>query len=292
MHNTQKIAYLPMCRIYPNRLTTYWTSEYGYKIHRKNKNSLNNLTNNKPNPNLSINAKKRIRTAVNWLFALSENKTVINPKTQKTYNFKINFITLTLSDKQVHSDCYIKKNMLNRFLEKIRYQYNLKSYLWKAESQQNGNIHFHITTNLYIPYNKIRDTWNQIQDKNGYLNKFFQKHGHKNPNSTDVHAVKKIKNLAAYMASYLTKNPTYRQIQGRQWYLSANLSKIAGHEEIIDNPVSSEIENLQKLKNTKAFHYDYSSVIYAEIFNVNKKQFPLIHKFVSLLKDKYTQVLN
>ncbi len=33
--------------------------------------------------------------------------------------------------------------MLNRFLEKIRYQYNVKSYLWKAESQKNGNIHFH-----------------------------------------------------------------------------------------------------------------------------------------------------
>ncbi len=80
--------FICLCYVYPNKLTTYWQSEYGYKIHKKNRNSLNNLSNNKPNPELSINAKKRIRTAVNWLFALSSNKKVIDLKTQKTYTFK------------------------------------------------------------------------------------------------------------------------------------------------------------------------------------------------------------
>ena len=54
------------------------------------------------------------------------------------------FITLTLSDVQAHTDDSIKEHMLQPFLYWLQRYYNC-SYVWKAETQINGNIHFHIT---------------------------------------------------------------------------------------------------------------------------------------------------
>jgi hypothetical protein len=60
---------------------------------------------------------------------------------------------------------------------------------------------------------------------------FFAKHGHTNPNSTDVHATKSIKNLAAYLAKYMSKKNSAYKIKKRsragalraplhkQWYI-------------------------------------------------------------------------
>src|SRR5690554_5071199 len=63
------------------------------------------------------------------------------------------FITLTLSSKQVHDDNFIKRNLLNNFIIYMGRKFDMKNYLWKAEKQKNGSIHFHIVTDVYIKKN-------------------------------------------------------------------------------------------------------------------------------------------
>jgi len=266
--------------------------ENHFKPRVVHENSLKNLEDNRTKEQISKAAKKRIRTAINWLYALSEDKKVKNPTTGKYYTFRLNFITLTLSAPQKHDDEYIKKYMLNRFLEVMRHEYNMKSYVWKAEAQENGNIHFHITSNRYIDYQRLRDIWNNIQEKHGYIDQYFATNGHKDPNSTDIHSIRKVRNLAAYLATYMTKNPTYRTIQGRQWYLSNNLSKVKGWTEVADQGISDEVTTLIDQKDTMFKEYDYSSVLYADVFNVDPAEYPRIYKAVTAIKSQYSPYIN
>ena len=148
---------------------------------------------------------------------------------------------MTLSAKQHNTDEEIKSKLLNNFLTTARRSWKMKDYIWKAEKQENGNIHFHILTNVYIKHLDIRKVWNSIQNKSGFnyvdiysknMQEFF-KNGFKsfpndkrtkekqlavyeenklinwtNPNSTDIHALYKIRNISAYMSKYLAKSVT------------------------------------------------------------------------------------
>lgn len=212
-------------KVEPNKITHYYTSAIKQGRSRKQVESQTNLKSNRATE-ISKKAKSNITAKINWLIAQAEEKTYFAEKAKKWYKFRINFITLTLSATQIHDDRKIKSVCLNYFLNEVRRRYKVKNYLWRAERQKNGNIHFHITTDKYIHWNEIRKIWNAAQARLGYLERFFDTHGHRNPNSTDVHSVLKIKNLAAYLTKYLTKNdPTAKPIEGRQWYISQSLAR-------------------------------------------------------------------
>lgn len=190
-------------------------------------------------PEMSKKAARNIKDKINWLVQLAKNKRVIYPNGTVSTNFKLALITLTLPAKQVHSDKEIKAKCLNQFLTEMRQQYGMKHYVWKAELQGNDNIHFHITTNSFVNHAKVRNIWNRIISKLGYVSAYADKMralsfsdyaslrrsqgtksmseirkgwaaGHVNewcnPNSTDVKTVFKVNNLASYLAKYLSKS--------------------------------------------------------------------------------------
>jgi hypothetical protein len=167
----------------------------------------------------------KLRFAINLLIAQAKWKEVENPTTKKMYRFKINFITLTLSAAQKSvTDMKIKKLMLWPFIRNMRNVYKLRSYVWRAERQKNGNIHFHFATDTYIDYAAIRDAWNFQQGKFHFIREFQQRNKTEFPNSTDVKAVRNIKNLAAYLVKYMTKkNSGIDTIEGKVWDCSKNL---------------------------------------------------------------------
>ena len=170
-------------------------------------------------------SRKRLKRAINLLVATAEDKEAINFKTGKTFKFKVNFLTLTLpapqkqiTDKQLKSECF------DPFIKRLKRKYNLGSYVWRAERQKNGNLHFHIITDCYIRFDHLRDNWNTCLDKFHFLDDFKTKHGHGTPNSTDVHSVQKIKNLASYIVKYMSKESTEAdKIEGKIWDCSQNL---------------------------------------------------------------------
>jgi hypothetical protein len=186
-----------------------------------------NLSNNAHNGTISRKADKGIRNSINWLLCAAEQKRVFHKQKNSWFDFKVNFITLTLPDTaKPITDKDFKVNLLNPWLTYMRKFLGLKNYVWKLEFQKNGKLHLHITTDTFIHYEMIRRTWNGLLGKNGYLIDFAKKFGHTNPNSTDIHSVRKIKNLAGYLAKYMSKkSEDLKGIKGRIWGCNYELSR-------------------------------------------------------------------
>lgn len=258
--------------------------KHGYSIAQiKNR---DNLKKNQHAGKLSDKASKRLATSINWLVASAKKKYIFDKKSGKRFNFLINFVTLTLptTDHDI-TDNFFKKVLLHNFINACRYKFDLKNFVWKVESQENGNIHAHFTTDTFMHWEELRKVWNKILSKHGIIQKYHDKHkdlsfedyaemysnggktdmitllnrftaGKKdnwsNPNTTDVHAVHKVRDVAAYLASYMTKKEEdKREIKGRLWGCSQNLSEsnkltieIAGSEQmyILNDLFSPEIK--------------------------------------------------
>lgn len=253
------IAYYPFKVVLFNYYDSYSRKESSYN------NSLKNLDNNNTGGNISNKASKKLRTSIEWLVSMSTAKTFYDKKRERKTTFKLNFVTLTLSAKQIHSDYTIKSKLLNKWLEWLRYNYEGVRYIWKAETQKNGNIHFHIVTDKYIDYEVLRDSWNKVQNTLGYINRFFSKYKHTNPNSTDVHSIQKIKNISAYLAKYFTKNETRRKIEGRLWAQSTNLAQLKPILNIEDTADTMLIKVLSKFKDLRKFSAEYCSMLQGDI---------------------------
>ena len=174
---------------------------------------------------LSEFARGNLKFAINLLIEQAKWKTMINPTTKNEYRFKVNFITLTLSAPQGNvSDKEIKSQMLGPWLRIMRDTFKLRSYVWRAERQKNGNIHFHFVTDTFILYSDIRDNWNHQQAKFHFINDFRNRNNSEFPNSTDVHSVINIRNLAAYIVKYMSKDERgLDSIEGKVWDCSSNL---------------------------------------------------------------------
>ncbi|CAM1341495.1 rolling circle replication-associated protein [Tenacibaculum amylolyticum] len=146
---------------------------------------------------------------------------------EKTVNYKtgqyVTFVTLTLPTKQMHSDSEIRR-LQTRYIENLQKTYGVKYYVWKAEAQKNGNIHFHLLVDKWIHWTIHRKLWNKQIDKLGYLDAYFEKHGNRNPNTTQVDSLKmdkrkrKLKNITTYVIKYMTKLEFgKRPILGKLW---------------------------------------------------------------------------
>ena len=48
----------------------------------------------------------------------------------------------------------------------------MTDYVWKAELQKNQNIHFHLTTNIFIHHATIRTLWNNCINRLGYISEY------------------------------------------------------------------------------------------------------------------------
>jgi hypothetical protein len=214
---------------------------------------------------ISRKAERRIKQGIDWLLYLTKTKTFYHYKHKKHYNFKINFVTLTLPSKQVHSDKQIKKECLDHMLTILRQKYKVQHYLWRAEPQKNGNIHFHIVTDKFIPWSELRDHWNNITNKLGYVDKFKQKWNHRNPNSTDVHSIQKIGNISAYLAKYCTKQSSVRAIEGKLWGLSTSLSKMKSSIEMRCNDIDAELNEICAAFPNRVLRMEYITIIYRTV---------------------------
>jgi len=295
---------VPQVSIRSDRVSFYerwegYNAHYGLKKHR----SLENLKKNKPNAELSKAAAQRITDAINWLLYLSREKKAYSKKTGSYFKFKIAFITLTLSSNQIHDDITIKDKLLNTFLLTLKRDYKVRHYVWRAEKQTNGNIHFHITVDKYIPHWELRDKWNRIQNNLSYVDRYHKKfkditykdyvsvsrslsdvkesilkkryqygksNGWYNPNSTDIHSVKKIKDISAYLTKYLTKKQENGAIQGYQWRLSYTLSKLKHIALDCLGDIEDEIKTAVDKYKLEINHYEYASIIYIHLWSLRR----------------------
>lgn len=185
------------------------------------------------------------------------------------------FITLTYPSVQIHDDNYLKRNHLTPFLRWLVQTKKCAAYLWRGETQQNGNLHFHIFTDKFISWSDVRAVWNSIVDKDNYVQAFFAVHNHTNPNSTDIKAVNDPLKAAKYLTKYITKGgKDARKQQGRVWGMSDNLRGLKvyhddGFErEIFLDGIKGQIEVREQLNDFVSI-YKYKDSMYKVLHKAN-----------------------
>lgn len=249
---------IPNYSLSPTSLTLYETYENSDGFIRPCKGWENLNDNENKYGELSDHARKRLKKAINFMLYLTKEKEIqshkiitkhqeftteyqLGEKHDNKINYKLTFITLTLPAPQQHTDNEIKSKCLNHFLIELKRKFYTEKYIWKAEKQENGNIHFHILTDKFCHHAEIRKIWNKIIGKLNYVSEYqkrqkrFYSDGFRmsqnphdkrnqdtqlkaylkakeedflNPNSTDIHALYKVRNIGAYMSKYLAKSVT------------------------------------------------------------------------------------
>lgn len=201
----------------------------------------------------------KIRKHVSVLNLVAKEKE-IEGKYNKKYSVKCRFITLTLCSSQIHSDQFITKELLGGFLNLCRKEGVLRNYVWRAEKQKRGNIHYHIITDCNVSERLVYKFWVRQLEKYGYLkeyqNKFrnmtFREYEYSQkstgasrerllyrynkgkkldwskPNSTDIKNVEGDKGIEKYLSKYLSKsNNSDNIVRGRVWGCSSGVSLAA-----------------------------------------------------------------
>jgi hypothetical protein len=220
--------------------------EFGAK--RKSK-SLKQSTNEKNLRNNEatglMNRKNRMKIKVllyNWIEALKNS-----PKADNGFPlFQPTFVTLTLPTEQKHTDKELHQKALNQFTTQIGRSHKVKNYVWRAERQKNGNLHYHIIIDKYISHRLVRLYWNRIISHLGYIETYknsqeeFHKEGFRvrnellqkwpeekqrkayeeglktnweNPNSSDIHGLKNIQSVSDYVTKYMSKSDEMDKLQ-------------------------------------------------------------------------------
>lgn len=313
--------YLPYVGIRPGYLYTYSSYE---GPRRRSVHSSFSLNNERPKPSgyITTTARRRISNIAEWFFWICRDPQYVNLKKGTYHRFKCAFITLTLPAKQRHSDELIKSTCLNQFFIEIKKKFYVEHYLWRAEKQGNGNIHFHILVDRFIHYSLLRAIWNRLTEKLGYVTEYqanqkeFYKNGFKprpksktreeiardyrryiqakaqdfrDPNSTDIHGVFQIRNLKNYIQKYIGKNAEGQDlpVSGKLWDCSATLKKLKGATGLISSSVSRCIDWLYKKLPDKFKAMDHCDIYRIGIDELVKFNcFPLLN-IVSGFIEKY-----
>lgn len=217
------------------------------------------------------------------------------------------FVTLTMINK-VEDTKAVK--VLNKFLTVLRKQYGQFNYIWVAERQGNGNIHFHMICDKRFDIVYINSLWTAQQVNSGVYHKNIsrlmrnekasiaklhksgiegQKIVQKYFNPVDVIKVKSIDGLSCYLTQYITKNET--KMSCAVWHCNRNVSKvftkqIISHKlflETCDNTKNKIVSKKGKVYKSKVFVHQYgmiSTIMNKGYFKKYLSEMLLINKWI------------
>lgn len=267
-----------VARFFQNSVVIYNVIEFPPRKTDKQKENEKNLTRGQFNGFLSIKAKSKIKKIISpWLNSIFEfRKGKIKTKLQKSpYP---TFITLTLSSAQKHDDCQIKRECLNPFLINLQRKFNVRHYFWICETQNNGNLHFHIIIDSYVPHPEVRKLWNQAQERLGYITAFTKAHHHANPNSTDIHSIRHIDSIESYVMKYVQKGGGSRIIRGKIWDCSKSLKSAPLLEVIPDHETTAFINKLGQSAHFRKYIDENVTVFTGDVYGFSSVHCKAIHQ--------------
>jgi hypothetical protein len=328
--DTPKI--LPTIKISFDRVSVYnarqqfWTDNIhdipGYLLTTDNQQNGSGGANDRSHDGtLSLQARNNLLRCIEKFVWYTNRVNQIKKKRHQKGKRTLKFVTLTLSAAQAHTDVEIKKGPLNQFLTELRTDFGLKNYVWKAEKQQNGNLHFHIIIDCYIHYQQIRDLWNRCQNRLGYVDAFRKRmdvlgwegyhsmalqfdrslsleviknrwlkgveSNFSDPPSTEIRNVLKIKKARNYFSKYFSKSSQVDPGFGRIWFASRSLT-----EEISlrAHYLGSGPEFLKILANhyqDKYIEYEHCGIFWIRFEELETIDFgPLIKAFYYKIEEK------
>lgn len=216
--------------------------------------------NQKYTGNITSKSSRLIRDAIQLLDYITPQREVYDAILQKSMSFKLSFITLTLSSSQKHPDSFITSTLLRPFLRHFQSNGTMQNYVWKAEKQKNGNIHYHIISDAYVNYTICLNYWNRIQSRLDYIDDFFDQYNHRSPNSVDIRKVTGSRELQKYLSKYVSKSG--QKITGKVWDCSHRLHNFQPLATSIDNYIFDHIQHLENTAGAKKVVHDHCTIIY------------------------------
>lgn len=238
----KEVLSYPMLQVRRNKVIEYQLSEWNSYAKSEEQLELINNTKSAYSGEITESGKKRMkRCLLLWAEALE----LFNVKYRhevKANERKLVFLTLTLSAVQVHPDQEIKSKILRPFMRWLRESQGCNNYIWKAEVQKNGNIHFHVIIDQFIDKDEVRYKWNEYQDNLGYFERYQRKFGDKQAPSTQIEVVENQEQIERYIGKYISKSQGCRSIEGRVWEASKNVKSLRYFE--IERDTTTE-KNLQ-----------------------------------------------
>jgi hypothetical protein len=248
------------------RFSAFCLTEYhqNYNPNRRRQETSDNPAKNfadKPYSYFGKSSKKNLNNRLsNWLDTIRMATQQFKYR-KVPYITQHTFATLTLSAKQIHCDKVIKREMLNHFLIEMKRQFLTNNYLWKAEPQENGNIHFHILLDKYIPWEDLRFIWNKAQERLGYISEFEKKYGHRDPNSTDIHALYEVRNVHAYIMKYMKKDKSSRPICGVSWSSSDAIANLQPFQLEVSTELYTWLRSQERENNPSCYSSDFAYIM-------------------------------
>lgn len=293
MPNQNNFEKLPVFRVSAGSFTMYDLPEIPSARSLAQRENEINLSRGKYNGYMSPKTRSKVKKYLgSWINAIDRLKV-----DRRLYDLdfvpQIVFVTLTLSSYQIHKDNQIKRKLLMPFIETLKRKHNVKEYFWRAESQKNGNIHFHLLIDSHIPWYNLRSEWNKAQNKLGYVDRYQENHSKldlkgyiakyslftkckrstlerryekgvksnwANPNSTDIRELYKVQNKESYIIKYSCKSDGYRPIKGRIHGASNGLKSFQPYSNFIDQKANEMIK--------AAFNDQKSKVVADENFTI------------------------
>lgn len=242
------------------------------------------------------NCKKAIENMISLVLLNYDKK-----KSKEAQQF-LTFVTLTLPVKQRHTDKVLRQ-LLVRFIENLTRVKGVHHYIWKAEPQKNGNIHFHLLIDRAVPNQEIQRLWNNQLNSIGYIEQYLkEKKTDVHPPTTDIHGLKKVRNTANYLMKYMTKNETYKRlIVGKLWGC-ANVTKRLEYPSFYESEsFFNDLVSMINKKEVKAVVLDdYFSVYAGKVYEIIRKKYKYTwyairrhyQRVKSLTKDSYKSFEN
>lgn len=172
------------------------------------------------------------------------------------------FYSISFPSNLSDGKCY---QILNTCLTRIRKWRKKFSYIWVAERQKNGTIHFHMITNCYLQI-RIVNAFFATAIENALLDGWdtevrYEKERY---NGVDVKRVWNVKGLRSYMSKYITKNNTKSNYL--LWNCSSDVSALFTSMKVDSESIYkyfryAEVDNIEDFHNKAIYLSSFADYI-------------------------------
>lgn len=221
----------------------------------------------------------RYWTAIGYLW-LRTRKRQVQLADGRLINFRQGFLTLTLPGVATADHKAIKRKVLDPFFTYARNVLGLRDYVWTAELQDRGEIHFHVLVNQFLDKGRIRRAWNEACARSGIVS---MSEAIEQP-STEIEGVKSYNGSKAYAAKYLGKALKSGAIIGRIWSGSHSVTGFGSitTNEVDDTPTMEAITAELKANAHQWVTLDREvHITRLETTRITRRRYPTLHRLLA-----------
>ena len=193
--------------VHEDRITVYNEPLAGAKRTEAQISAQKHLTRGRYNGFISPSTARSLRKKLEgWINSIIHNAREAEGWCKPKHS-RLSFVTLTLPAPQMHSDQALRREALDRFVLDLKRKAMVREYFWKAEAQENGNVHYHLLVDRYCHKSLLDNAWTKQMERLGYMDQYRQKHGEEVPPMVTVKVCPDNMTLVQYVMKYVTKRP-------------------------------------------------------------------------------------